>query len=84
MPTVIKKILLKQNPEMWRGLVKIIVIIECLNLSDYGLKIACYNHSMEYMKHIVTTNQKSVRGIQEIKRKKSKHNPVESHQHPRE
>lgn len=50
--------------------------IECLNLSDHWLKIACYNHNLEYMKHIVTTNQKSVRGIQEIKRKKS---TVEKH-----
>ena len=39
-----------------------------------NLKIDSYKHSLVYMKHMVTTNQKSTRFIQKIKRKKSKHN----------
>ena len=33
---------------------------------------------------MVTTNQKSTKDIQEIKRKESKYNTIESHQHTRE
>lgn len=33
---------------------------------------------------MVTTNQKSTGGIQEIERKQSKHNTTESHQHTKE
>nr|KAF6405038.1 hypothetical protein HJG63_009358 [Rousettus aegyptiacus] len=51
------------------------------NLSDHQLKINCYKHSLVYMKHIVTINQKFTRYIQEIKKKESKHNPTVSHQH---
>ena len=35
------------------------------------------------MKHIVTVKQKSTRNVQEIKKKESKHNTTESHQHRR-
>ena len=38
---------------------------------------------MVYRKDIVATNQKSTRDRQEIKRKESKHNTTESHQHRR-
>ena len=36
------------------------------------------------MKYMVTTNKKSTRDIQEIKRKKFKHNTIEIHQHTRD
>ena len=54
-----------------------------LNLSDHQLKIDCYKHSLEYMKHMVTQTQKSVRDIQDIKRKGSIHNTIGNHQHMR-
>ena len=36
------------------------------------------------MKYKITTNQKSTRDIQKVKRKEFKHNTIESHQHTRE
>ena len=36
------------------------------------------------MKHMITTNQKSKRDIQEVKRKESKHGTIECHRHTRE
>ena len=57
----------------------------CSNLTNHQLKIDCYKDSLVYMKHIVTTNQKPTKNIQEIKRKESKHDTIESHQqHTRE
>lgn len=35
----------------------------CSNLSNHQLKIDGYKHSLVYMKHIVTTDQKSTRDI---------------------
>ena len=55
----------------------------CLNLSDHQLKVDCYEHSLVYMKHVVTPDQKSTRDAK-IKRKESKHNTTDSHQHIRE
>ena len=72
---------------MWRGWVKTILECDfrmCLDLSNYPLKIDCYKHSLVYMKHMVTTNQKSTRDIQEIERKESKYNTIENHQPKRE
>ena len=60
------------------------MIIECLNLRAHQLKTDCQKHPLGYMKHLVTTNQKSIRDIQEWKRKESKHNTIESHQHTTE
>ena len=36
------------------------------------------------MKHMVTTNQNPIGDIQEMKRKKSKHSTIKSHQYIRE
>ena len=55
----------------------------CSNLGAHKLKIYCYKHSLVYIKHIVTTNRKSIRDNKEMKRKESKHNTVENYQHPR-
>ena len=49
----------------------------CSNLSNHQLKIDCYTHSLVYMKHMVTTNPKSTRYIQETMRKESKHDTIE-------
>ena len=38
-----------------------------LNLNDYQVKKDYYKHILVYMKHIITTNQKFVRDIQETK-----------------
>lgn len=54
----------------------------CLNLNDHQLKIGCYRHSL-VMKHMVPTNQKSVKDIQEIRGKESSHDTIESHQRTR-
>ena len=55
-----------------------------LKLSNHQLKVDCNKHSLVYMNHMITTNKKSLRDIQEIKKKESKHNTTESHQHIRE
>ena len=52
-----------------------------LNLSNHQLKVECYKHSLVYMEHMVVTNQKSTREVQEIRRKESKHNTTGRHQH---
>ena len=44
----------------------------CSNLSYHQLKTDYYKHSLVYMKHMITTDQKSTRNIQRIKRKESK------------
>ena len=56
----------------------------CSNLSNHRLKVDCYKHSLVYMNHMVTRNQKCARDIQEIKRKESKDNTIESYQHTKE
>ena len=56
----------------------------CSNLRNHQPKVECCKHSLVYMKHLVTTNQKSTRDIEEIKRKEPKDNSAESHQHTRE
>lgn len=51
-------------------------------LTVYGNSIGWYR--LTYMKHMITTNQKSTSDIQELMRKEFKHNTTESHQHVRE
>ena len=48
------------------------------NLSDHQLKIDYYIHRLLYMNLMVTTNQKPVKDIQEIKRKGYKHKTKET------
>lgn len=50
----------------------------CSNLHEHQLKIDGYEQRLVYMKQMVTTNLKSIRNIQEIKRKEHKCNTIES------
>lgn len=47
-----------------------------LNISDHQLTIVGYKHSFEYMQDMVTTNQKSRKNTQKVKRKDSKYNSI--------
>ena len=41
----------------------------CSNLSNHQLKINCYKPRLIYMKHMIATNQKSMRDVQKNKEK---------------
>lgn len=43
----------------------------CSNLSNHELKIDCYKHTLVCMKHMVTTNEKSVRNTEELRERYS-------------
>lgn len=55
----------------------------CLNLSNHQFTKTAISRSV-CRKHMVPTNQKSIKDIKEIKRKETKHNTIESYQHGKE
>ena len=56
----------------------------CLKLNDYQFKTSRYSYRSTYMNSVLTTDQKSAAGTQDLERKEHKHTTEENHQTTKE